>query len=188
MAQAIQGQILPRGPATVPGFDLAGDYRTGGEVGGDYFDFLPLADGRTMAVIADVSGHDLASGMIMVSARATLRTLATRCSDPAVLFEMLAAGMHQDLWRTERFLTAAAAVLEPGGKRVEIVMAGDNELLLYRAATGKLTAGDGSGHDPRLPRRAPLPERDRGADSGRLPVPLHRRRHRGAGPGRRDVR
>lgn len=145
MAQAIQGQILPRGPATVEGFDLAGDYRTGGEVGGDYFDFVPLADGRTMAVIADVSGHDLASGMIMVSARATLRTLAYRCSDPAVLFEMLAAGMHQDLWRTERFLTAAAAVLEPGGRRVEIVMAGHNELLLYRAATGTLQPVTGQG-------------------------------------------
>jgi serine phosphatase RsbU (regulator of sigma subunit) len=145
MAQAIQGQILPRGPAAVPGFDLAGDYRTGGAVGGDYFDFVPLADGRTMAVIADVSGHDLASGMIMVSARATLRTLASRHSDPAALFENLAAGMHQDLWRTERFLTAAAAVLEPGGNRVEIVMAGHNELLLYRAATRTLQPVAGQG-------------------------------------------
>ncbi len=146
MAQAIQGQILPRAATGVKGFDVAGDYRTSGEVGGDYFDFVPLADGRTMAVIADVSGHNLASGMIMVSARATLRTLASQCADPADLFERLAKGMYLDLSRTERFFTAAAAAMRSGDRAVEVVMAGHNELMLYRAATGSVQPirGDGT--------------------------------------------
>ena len=62
----------------VPGFAVAGDYRTCGEVGGDYFDFVPMADGSIATVIADVSGHNPASGMMMVSVRAMLRTLAGR--------------------------------------------------------------------------------------------------------------
>jgi len=138
MAQTIQTQILPAGPARVPGFDLAGDYRTSGEVGGDYFDFVQLADGRTLAVVADVSGHNLASGMVMVSARATLRTLAAVRSDPAQLFEDLASGLFQDLLRTERFITAAGVALRPHDALVDVVNAGHNDLLLYRAADGSV--------------------------------------------------
>lgn len=139
LAQAIQGQILPAGPATVPGFDLAGDYRTSGDVGGDYFDYVPLADGRTLVVVADVSGHNLASGMMMVSARATLRTLAAVRSDPAQLFTDLAASMYTDLTRTERFITAAGVALQPNERSVEVVSAGHNDLMLYRVADGSVT-------------------------------------------------
>ncbi|MGE3173639.1 MAG: PP2C family protein-serine/threonine phosphatase [Planctomycetota bacterium] len=139
MAQAIQAQILPERPAAVTGFDLAGDYRTSGDVGGDYFDYVQLADGRTLAVIADVSGHNLASGMMMVSARATLRTLAAVRSDPAQLFEDLAQTMFQDLMRTERFITAAGVALSADSHSVQVVNAGHNDLMLYRAAFGTVS-------------------------------------------------
>jgi serine phosphatase RsbU (regulator of sigma subunit) len=76
MAKVIQQQILPAEPGKVPGFEIAGRCMTSGAVGGDYFDYLLMADGRQMVVVADVSGHNLASGMLMVSARATLRILA----------------------------------------------------------------------------------------------------------------
>jgi hypothetical protein len=133
LAQAIQGQILPASQLSVPGFELAGDYRTSGKVGGDYFDYVPLADGRTFVVVADVSGHNLASGMMMVSARATLRTLAAFRSDPAQLFEDLATNMYRDLTRTERFLTAAGVALRPNDGSIEVINAGHNELMLCRA-------------------------------------------------------
>lgn len=136
MAQAIQAQILPDRPAVVAGFDLAGDYRTSGEVGGDYFDYVPLADGRTLVVVADVSGHNLASGMMMVSARATLRTLAAVRSEPSRVFEDLATSVFEDLTRTERFITAAGVALAPGDRTVEIVNAGHNDLMLFRRRDG----------------------------------------------------
>jgi len=146
MAHAIQSQILPERPAVVAGFDLAADYRTCGDVGGDYFDFVPLADGRTMVVVADVSGHNLASGMMMVSARATLRTLAGMRTAPAELFRELAGGMFRDLTRTERFITAVAVTLKPHHPEVEVVNAGHNDLMVFRAATRTVeqVAGDGT--------------------------------------------
>lgn len=140
MAQAIQAQILPQAAAQVRGFELAGDYRTCGEVGGDYFDFVDLQDGRTMVVVADVSGHNLASGMVMVSARAMLRTLAGKLGDPARVFDELAAAMYQDLTRFERFITAAAVTLRPGDPCVEVVNAGHNDLMLYRRAARRVEA------------------------------------------------
>ncbi|MAD33161.1 MAG: hypothetical protein CMJ88_05330 [Planctomycetes bacterium] len=132
MAQTIQQQILPAAPVLVDGFDVAAGYFACGAVGGDYFDYVPLADGRTMVVVADVSGHNLASGMVMVGARAMLRTLATmhdRCED---VFTQVARRMHDDLTRTERFLTAAAVALRPNGRAIDYVSAGHNDLMVYR--------------------------------------------------------
>ena len=160
MAQAIQGQILPARPAAVRGFELAGDYRTSGDVGGDYFDYVPMADGRMLVIVADVSGHNLASGMMMVNARATLRALAGNGSDGAHVFTALAGSMYQDLVRTEQFITAAGVVLREGDRRVEIVNAGHNGILHYRVRDRAVrTIGDSSPILGFLPRvdYSPLP-------------------------------
>jgi serine phosphatase RsbU (regulator of sigma subunit) len=138
MAETIQRQILPQGPPSLAGFDVAASCLPCGAVGGDYYDYVPLADGRTLVVIADVSGHNLASGMIMVSACSMLRTLASMHREPAQVFEELAARMHGDLTRTERFLTAAAVAMRPGDGSVDFVSAGHNDLFVYRAATDRV--------------------------------------------------
>ncbi|MGK0155841.1 MAG: serine phosphatase RsbU (regulator of sigma subunit) [Neolewinella sp.] len=133
MAQTIQQQILPEGPVVLAGFDVAADYFACGAVGGDYYDYLQLSDGRTMVVVADVSGHNLASGMVMVGARAMLRTMALVHDQPEQVFSRVADLMYEDLTRTERFLTAAAVALQPNGRTVDYVSAGHNDLMVYRA-------------------------------------------------------
>ncbi|MFN9333281.1 MAG: PP2C family protein-serine/threonine phosphatase [Planctomycetota bacterium] len=134
MAQTIQRQVLPERAVVVPGFEIASSYEACGAVGGDYFEYARLADGRTLVAVADVSGHNLASGMLMVAARSTLRTLASVHSDAAALFSAMASLLHGDLQRTERFLTAAGVVLSPGSADVDHVSAGHTELMVYRAA------------------------------------------------------
>jgi serine phosphatase RsbU (regulator of sigma subunit) len=138
MAQAIQRQILPEKPVVLGGYDVAARYEACGAVGGDYFDYVPLADGRTLVTVADVSGHNLASGMIMVSARSMLRTLAAMHVDPAPVFNALAVSMFDDLTRTERFLTAAAVALRSDDGAIDYVSAGHNDLMIYRAATDRI--------------------------------------------------
>ncbi len=138
MAQTIQRQVLPDRSVAVAGFDIASSYEACGAVGGDYFEYARLADGRTLVVVADVSGHNLASGMLMVAARSTLRTLASVHSDAASLFSAMAALMHDDLQRTERFLTAAGVVLAPGRGTVDHVSAGHTELMVYRAVDDRV--------------------------------------------------
>ena len=97
MGQDMQQQILPSGAPDVAGYDLAGLCTTSAHVGGDYYDFLALPDGRTMIVIADVSGHNLPSGMMMVSARTTLRLLASRETGCREIFDELASSLFSDL-------------------------------------------------------------------------------------------
>ncbi len=94
-----------------------------------------MADGRTMVVVADVSGHNLASGMMMVGARATLRTLASVRAELDELFDDFASAMYEDLTSTERFLTAAALGLRANDRSIDYVSAGHNDLFIYRAAT-----------------------------------------------------
>ena len=135
MAQTIQRQILPEGTGSVPGFDIAGLCTTSGAVGGDYFDYLPMADGRQLVVVADVSGHNLASGMLMVSARATLKVLAAMHGSVSDVFDDLGAFLYGDLAKTERFITAAGVALRPRSHSVELVSAGHNATTIYRTAT-----------------------------------------------------
>ena len=137
-ARVIQQQVLPSGAASVSGFELVGRCATCGAVGGDYFDFVPMANGRTFALVADVSGHNLASGMVMVGARAALRVIAGRTTRPEQVFDALAAAIHDDLARTERFITAAGFAVTPGDPTVEFVGAGHPDALLLRAADGRV--------------------------------------------------
>lgn len=135
-AKQIQRQILPDRPPAAPGIEFAGRVKNSGAVGGDYFDFVRMSDDRTLVVVADVSGHNLASGMIMVSARATLRALAMRHAAVGRVFDDLAKSLFDDLTRTERFITAVGAMVAPRERAVELVNAGHNDSLVFRAATG----------------------------------------------------
>ena len=138
IANALQQQILPDLPPDVQGFEVAGRCENSGAVGGDYYDFLRLPDGRTLVVVADVSGHNLASGMIMVSARTYLHAFTAGLSDPGEVFDELSSSLSGDLMRAERFITAAGIVLAPGSRHIEIVNAGHNPTMIYRAATEEI--------------------------------------------------
>jgi hypothetical protein len=139
-AREIHRQIQTQDRAAVPGFEIAGCNRACGTVGGDYFDFVSMPDGRTFAALMDVSGHNLASGMLMVSARTSLRVLARRLSCPAEILTELADTMHEDLVRTERFITVAGAALRPQSRQLEVVNAGHLDTLVLRAANGAIEA------------------------------------------------
>jgi hypothetical protein len=138
LARDIQQQILPSAAPRIEGFDLAGRCATSNAVGGDYYDFVPMADGRTLALVADVSGHNLASGMLMVAARSALRLLAGQSEDPGAVFSGLGDALHDDLARTERFISAAGVVLHRGRQAVEVVNAGHVDVLLRRASSGRV--------------------------------------------------
>jgi hypothetical protein len=133
-ANQIQDQIRPPGVPVMSGYDLAGGCLTCGEVGGDYYDFVATPDGSLCAIVADVSGHNLASGMIMVSARAALRVLAERTESIEALFTELNRALHDDLVRTERFVSATGLRLRPDEANVQIANAGHLDTIVWRAA------------------------------------------------------
>jgi phosphoserine phosphatase RsbU/P len=75
LARDIQRSLLPETAPLVPGFDIAVTNQPCYEVGGDYYDFLPLGQDTLLVVIADVEGKGISSAMVMSNLQATLRAL-----------------------------------------------------------------------------------------------------------------
>ena len=72
VARAIQESFLPESGASWKGFQATAHFEPIADLGGDYYDIIPMPDGRTAVAIGDVSGHGLPTGLLAASARATL--------------------------------------------------------------------------------------------------------------------
>ena len=73
VARQLQRDLLPNVAPAIEGYEFAFSYRSANTVGGDYYDFLPLADGRVALVSADASGHGMASALLMAIANTSLK-------------------------------------------------------------------------------------------------------------------
>jgi sigma-B regulation protein RsbU (phosphoserine phosphatase) len=136
VARQLQRDLLPSQAPELPGYRLAHSYRTANEIGGDYYDFLPLPDGRLALVIGDASGHGMAAGLLMAIANAALK-LAIEV-DPSP--ERVAALLNRVLCRTgdrRAFMSLFYGLLAPSSGHLEYVCAG-HPFPLLRRATGKL--------------------------------------------------
>jgi serine phosphatase RsbU (regulator of sigma subunit) len=71
-AREIQRSFLPKRDPVIPGYDIAGRNTSSGQVGGDYYDFIPIVENHTGIAIADVSGKGMPAALIMASFRASL--------------------------------------------------------------------------------------------------------------------
>jgi hypothetical protein len=153
VARELQKELLPRDLPAVPGYLFAHSYRTANEVGGDFYDLIPLPDGRLALVVADASGHGMAAGLVMAIANATLSTALDLDPGP----ERALAMLNRTLCRTgttRTFMSAFYGVLTPETGEMEYVCAGHPFPLLRR--TGGRTEELGCGGFP-LGLRDPLP-------------------------------
>lgn len=123
VARQLQHELLPREAPDLPGFGFAFSYRTANTIGGDYYDFLELDDGRLVVVMGDASGHGIAAGLLMAIANSALKLGFEADPDPA-----RAAGLvNRALCRTggrRAFMTLFCGVLEPVSGRMQFICAG----------------------------------------------------------------
>lgn len=122
-AREIQQRLFPKEAPALPGFDLAGVSRPADAAGGDYFDWLPMHDGALGLVIADVSGHGIGPALLMAEARAYLRPLARRHSDPAEVLTGTQELLADDLG-AERYITVLLVRLAPAHRTLTYASAG----------------------------------------------------------------
>src|SRR5207302_2068226 len=122
-ARVIQEALLPKTPPFIPGFSIAGLSSPAGVVGGDWYEFIPLDDGRWGLVLADVSGKGTAAALLMSATRGMLRSLAVTCGSPAEVLNKLNRLMVED-FPPGRFVTLIYAVLDPGNRTLRFASAG----------------------------------------------------------------
>jgi hypothetical protein len=114
-ARAVQQVLIPEAIPAVPGFKVESVYRPADEVGGDFFQILPLRGGGVLSVIGDVSGKGIPAAMTVSLLVGTVRTLAHYTQSPA---EILAAMNQRMLARSHDggFTTCLILRADPDGK------------------------------------------------------------------------
>ncbi|MCX5562655.1 SpoIIE family protein phosphatase [Streptomyces sp. NBC_00038] len=125
LAKGLQQAMLPRSIPSVPGADIAVRYRSaslGRDIGGDWYDVIPLPGGRVGAVIGDVQGHDTHAAAVMGQLRIVLRAYAAEGHTPATV--MARASVFLKELDTERFATCLYAEADPSTGVVQLVRAG----------------------------------------------------------------
>ena len=133
LVQEVQRAYQPeRATLEVEGLRAAGLNVLCEDASGDYYDFIPLEDGRHVIVIGDVSGHGLKSALVMAQARAFLRAFTSTVAPLTAVIDRLDACLAHDLSRG-LFMCMFAAVIDPANGRVEWCNAGHPPTLLRRA-------------------------------------------------------
>ena len=132
-ARSIQQALLPKSSPYIPGFAVSGLSISAGAVGGDWYDFIDLGDGRWGLVIADVSGKGTAAALLMSATRAMLRSLAENACTPAEVLTKLNKLLVED-FPSGRFVTMVYAVLDPKEGTLTYANAGHLPPLLVDSA------------------------------------------------------
>src|SRR5438477_923187 len=112
VAQLIQQQFLPKTLPDLPGWQIAAFYRAAAEIGGDFYDFIALPDGKIGLVVGDVTGHGVPAALVMATTRSALRSEAPRLVAPGAVLAQVNDLLHADI-PANMFVTCLYAVLDP---------------------------------------------------------------------------
>jgi phosphoserine phosphatase RsbU/P len=155
VARRIQQSFLPRQLPALPGWQLAAISRGAQAVGGDFYDCIPLADGRLGLVVADACGKGVTAALFVALTRSLLRAASLAPwvfqDDPALDAESVLTGAmrlvndyicreHAD---STMFITLFYGVLDPASGQLAYVNAGHNPPLLIRAGDDAIVETEG---------------------------------------------
>jgi sigma-B regulation protein RsbU (phosphoserine phosphatase) len=111
LASEIQSRLLPASPPPLAASALWGGIRTSREVGGDFYDFLELDEGKIGIAVADVSGKGIPAALLMTTIQASLRVDGPKSDSPAAVITSLNASLYERS-DAEKFATLFYAVYE----------------------------------------------------------------------------
>jgi len=134
IARQVQERLLPQIYPIIQGVDFAGFSRTAQEVGGDYYDFIALENGRLGIAIGDVSGKGMSAALLMASIRAALHGLTFSAT---LSLSRLIEGLNRIIYdssTSNRFVTFFFGEYDPSTRTLDYVNAGHNAPVLLRPA------------------------------------------------------
>ena len=126
--------LLPREVPELEGFELGSLYRAAKEVGGDYYDFLPVDDRTVGVVVADVSGKGVPGSLVMTMIRTALRMEARGNRNASDVMSKMNAFVTDDM-KKGMFVTMFYVILDSKNRVISYASAGHNPMILYRHET-----------------------------------------------------
>ncbi len=134
LARDVQRGFLPQRMPDVQGYEFFGYYESAYEIGGDYYDFIPLPRQRVAMLLGDVAGKGVVAALLMAKLSAEARFCVLTEPNLAVAISKLNALMCRS-GIADRFVTLVAAILDHESHTVTLVNAGHPPPLFYHRAT-----------------------------------------------------
>jgi serine phosphatase RsbU (regulator of sigma subunit)/anti-sigma regulatory factor (Ser/Thr protein kinase) len=134
VARLIQQNFLPRELPDLAGWQVAAYYRPAREVGGDFYDVIPLADGRVAFVVGDVTDKGVPAALVMAATRSVLRASVHRLIEPGAVLRRVNEHLCPDM-PEKMFVTCLYAVLDPQSGLFRFANAG-HDLPYVKTAAG----------------------------------------------------
>lgn len=132
IARDVQLSLLPKAAPQLEGLDIAGLNVPSEDIGGDYFDFIPIVQGHLGVVVADVAGKGIPAALIMASFRAFLLSEIRNNYAIRTIFAKVNNLLHESL-KEHQFVTAFYGVLDLEHRRFTYSNAGHHPPILFRA-------------------------------------------------------
>jgi steroid delta-isomerase-like uncharacterized protein len=123
VARQIQRSLLPRATPKLHGWQFATYYKPAREVGGDFYDFLELEDGRLGLVVGDATGKGMPAALVMATTRGMLRAVAQTVDSPGEVLARVNDALYPDV-PSAMFVTCFYAILDPAAGRMRYANAG----------------------------------------------------------------
>jgi len=136
IAREVQQRLFPEQNPKFLTLDCSASCRAAKSVGGDYYDFIEMADGGLFFTLGDISGKGIAAAVLMASIQASIRSQVM--TPPASLSELMRSFNKAvaSFSRSERYSTLFCGYFDPTHRKLVYVNAGQVEPMLLRAATG----------------------------------------------------
>jgi phosphoserine phosphatase len=131
IARMIQQRLLPASAPPVPGYDLAGWNQPANATGGDFYDFLPLPEGRLALAVGDATGHGVGPALMSTGCRAFARAVLSESAELAAAVPRVNHLLSADM-SPGHFVTAFFGVLDPQTHRLTYLSAGQGPVTVFR--------------------------------------------------------
>lgn len=126
LAKKIQSQLLNGKTGSLIGAEVSGTSLPARVIGGDYYDFYTLENGKTRIIIGDVMGKGIPAAMLMILTRGAFRTAAASNSGPGATLSAMNKAIYEDLRTLKSFVTLFCADWDPEERIFTYANAGHN--------------------------------------------------------------
>ncbi len=141
LAHKVQRGLLPSAPPKVAGYTFFDFYQPALQVGGDYYDYIELPDGRIAVAMADVTGKGITAALLMARLSGEVRFCLASEASPAIALRQINTNFCRSGW-DDRFVTFVLTVLDPVKHEVIVVNAGHMAPMLRLASGNVVDIGD----------------------------------------------
>ncbi|MFQ5866248.1 MAG: SpoIIE family protein phosphatase [bacterium] len=131
VARDMQSRMLPESYPEVTGIQISAKSTPAKEVGGDFYDFLQLENGKLGVVIGDVSGHGVSAAMVMTAAMSAVRFAAEEKIQTDEVLSLVNTRLHKDIQKN-MFVALFYGIIDPKIRRLYYTNAGQTMPMLWR--------------------------------------------------------